>query len=71
MIPAMNLLDPAALKIQALIPAAHAGRQLVNNYEEKYITSKIQAIPTDQNRPQLLNAAVAPVRLLLLSAAHG
>jgi Carboxypeptidase regulatory-like domain len=37
--------DPAALKIQALIPQpTRAGN--VNNFEEKYITSKIQAIPT-------------------------
>jgi hypothetical protein len=46
-----NRLDPVAQKIQALIPQpTRAGN--VNNYEEKYVTSKIQAIPTikiDQN----------------------
>ncbi len=51
--------DPVALKIQALIPApTRAGN--VNNYEEKYITSKIQAIPTikiDQNFSSLHHLA--------------
>jgi hypothetical protein len=46
-----NRLDPVALKIQALIPQP-TGAGNVNNYEEKFTTSKIQAIPTikiDQN----------------------
>ncbi|MEO7145218.1 MAG: TonB-dependent receptor, partial [Bryobacteraceae bacterium] len=44
MIP-LNRLDPVAVKIQSLIPLpTRAGN--VNNFEERYITSKIQAIPT-------------------------
>ena len=38
-------LDPVALKVQNLLPQpTRAGN--VNNFEEKFITSKIQAIPT-------------------------
>ncbi len=43
--------DPVALKIQSLIPQPTRPGN-VNNFEEKYVTSKIQAIPTikiDQN----------------------
>lgn len=40
----MSRFDPVALKVQALIPLpTRAGN--VNNFEERYITSKIQAIP--------------------------
>ena len=41
----MSKFDPVALKIQALIPHA-TGPGNLNNFEEKFITSKIQAIPT-------------------------
>jgi hypothetical protein len=40
-----SLFDSAALKIQSLIPLPTRPGN-INNFEEKYITSKIQAIPT-------------------------
>ena len=59
-------LDPVALKVQALIPFLPTRN--VNNFEEKYITSKIQAIPTvkiDHNFNEKVHLSG-----LLLFAAH-
>lgn len=41
----LSRFDPVALKVQALIPLPTRPGN-VNNFEERYITSKIQAIPT-------------------------